>query len=81
MQYNLFTIFPLSELRVEKWSRSVQHLFLIFTQSSYRIRQCFRSSMIQFVPHVFPIFSVILTKYHYIILTDYPGIQFHRYIS
>jgi hypothetical protein len=25
--------------------------------------------------------SVILTKYHYIILTDYPGIQFHRYIS
>jgi hypothetical protein len=26
-------------------------------------------------------FSVILTKYHYIILTDYPGIQFHRYIS
>jgi hypothetical protein len=31
--------------------------------------------------HVFPILSVILTKYHYIILTDYPGIQFHRYIS
>jgi hypothetical protein len=25
--------------------------------------------------------SVILTKYHYIILTDYPRIQFHRYIS
>jgi hypothetical protein len=25
--------------------------------------------------------SVILTKYHYIILTDYSGIQFHRYIS
>jgi hypothetical protein len=25
--------------------------------------------------------NVILTKYHYIILTDYPGIQFHRYIS
>ena len=23
----------------------------------------------------------ILTKYHYIVLTDYPGIQFHRYIS
>ena len=31
--------------------------------------------------HVFSILSVILTKYHYIILTDYPGIQFHRYIS
>jgi hypothetical protein len=31
--------------------------------------------------HVFPILSVILTKYHYIILTNYPGIQFHRYIS
>jgi hypothetical protein len=31
--------------------------------------------------HVFLILSVILTKYHYIILTDYPGIQFHRYIS
>jgi hypothetical protein len=31
--------------------------------------------------HVFPILSVILTKYHYIILTDYTGIQFHRYIS
>ena len=30
---------------------------------------------------VFPILSVFLTKYHYIILTDYPGIQFHRYIS
>ena len=27
------------------------------------------------------IVSVILTKYHYIILTDFPGIQFHRYIS
>jgi hypothetical protein len=25
--------------------------------------------------------SVILTKYHYIILTDYCGIQFHRCIS
>jgi hypothetical protein len=31
--------------------------------------------------HVFPILSVILTKYHYAILTDYPGIQFHWYIS
>jgi hypothetical protein len=31
--------------------------------------------------HVFPILSVILTKYHYIILTDYPGIQFHICIS
>jgi hypothetical protein len=30
---------------------------------------------------VFPILSVILTKYHYIILTDYTGIQFHRYFS
>jgi hypothetical protein len=29
---------------------------------------------------IFPL-SVILTKYHNIILTDYPGIQFHRYIS
>ena len=25
--------------------------------------------------------SVILTKYHYILLTDYSGIQFHKYIS
>ena len=33
------------------------------------------------IHHVFPILSVILTKYHYIILTDYRGIQFHRYIS
>ena len=47
--------------RVEKWSRSVKHLFLIFTQSwillfvsfSYRIRQCFRSSTIRFVPYAF----------------------------
>jgi hypothetical protein len=31
--------------------------------------------------HVFPILSVILTKYHYLILTDYLVIQFHRYIS
>jgi hypothetical protein len=30
--------------------------------------------------HVFQILSVILTKYHYIILTDYPGIQFHKYV-
>ena len=30
---------------------------------------------------VFPILSVILTKYHYLVLTDYAGIQFHRYIS
>jgi hypothetical protein len=28
---------------------------------------------IVFIDHVFPILSVILTKYHYIILTDYPG--------
>ena len=28
----------------------------------------------------FGILSVILTKYHYIILTDYHGIQFHGYI-
>ena len=28
-----------------------------------------------------PILSLILTKYHYIILTNYPRIQFHRYIS
>ena len=33
------------------------------------------------ISSVFPILSVILTKYHYIILTDYTGIQFHRYIS
>jgi hypothetical protein len=26
--------------------------------------------------HVFPILSVILTKYHYIILTDFPGSNF-----
>ena len=31
--------------------------------------------------HIFPILSVILTKYYYMILTGYPGIQFHRYIS
>ena len=33
------------------------------------------------ISSLFLILSVILTKYHYIILTDYPGIQFHRYIS
>jgi type III secretory pathway component EscU len=33
------------------------------------------------IGHVFSILSFILTKYHYILLTDYPGIQFHRYIS
>jgi hypothetical protein len=50
-------------LRVEKWSRSVQHLFflflhkacwiLLFVSFSYRIRQCFRSSTIRFVPCAF----------------------------
>jgi hypothetical protein len=57
MQYNLFTIFPLSGS---------------FAEFGFFLYWCH---------HVFPILSVILTKYHYIILTDYPGIQFHRYIS
>ena len=55
MQYNLFTIFPLSGL---------------FTEFGF-----------VFIDFILSILSVILTKYHYIILTDYPGIQFHRYIS
>jgi hypothetical protein len=58
MQYNLFTIFPLSDPFAE-----------------------FGFIFIDFIMHVFPILSVILTKYHYIILTDYPGDQFYRYVS
>ena len=57
MQYNLFTIFPLSGPFAE-----------------------FGFVFIDFITY-FRFLSVILTKYHYIILTDYPGIQFHRYIS
>ena len=57
MQYNLFTIFPLSGPFAE-----FGFVFYWFH-------------------HVFLILNAILTKYHYIILTDYPGIQFHRYIS
>ena len=57
MQYNLFTIFPLSDP---------------FAQFGF---------IFYWFHHVFPILSVILTKYHYIILTDYRGIQFHIYIS
>ena len=53
-------------LRVEKWSRSVEHLFLFlckacwilfFVSFSCRIRQCFCSSMIRFVPYNMCTFS------------------------
>jgi hypothetical protein len=57
MQYNLFTIFPLSGPFAE-----------------------FGFVFIDFITY-FRFLSVILTKYHYIILIDYPRIQFHRYIS
>jgi hypothetical protein len=57
MQYNLFTIFPLSGPFEE-----------------------FGFVFIDFITY-FRFLSVTLTKYHYIILTDYPGIQFHIYIS
>ena len=54
MQYNLFTIFPLSGPFA-----GFGFVFIDFI-TYFRL-------------------SVILTKYHYIILTDYPGIQFQIY--
>ena len=50
MQYNLFTIFPLSGP---------------FAEFGF-----------VFIDYVFQILSVILTKYHYIIVTDYPRSNF-----
>ena len=49
-------------------------------QERIHVRNCLLMKKMSDV-HVFPILSVILTQYYYIILTDYPGIQFHRYIS
>jgi hypothetical protein len=66
-------------LRVEKWSRS--HAIQFVYNFPFIGPLCKAWVRFYWFHHVFPILSAILTKYHYIILTDYPGIQFHRYIS
>ena len=75
--------------RIVELSKHIDRFYSKTTQKGGFSKLCVKRKKKDVIPTysifqhvaVFPILSVFLTKYHYIILTDYLGIQFHRYVS